>query len=77
MATRQGGSSSDPTGNAHVGVTDPGVSQSTPIRPNAGPKLLICTAPMEVGLKLLRLPSVAVIQPGHMKPKDGWLFLCE
>jgi hypothetical protein len=38
-----------------------GVFQSTPIRPNAGPKLLICTASMEVGLKLLKLPSVAVI----------------
>lgn len=42
------------------------------------------------GLKLLRLlkpelgafcealiPIEAVIQPGHMKPQDGWLFLYE
>lgn len=59
------------------------VSQSTPIRLYAGPKPRISTALVEVGLKLLKLPSVgpvptgAVIQPSYMKPQDGWLFLCE
>lgn len=68
MATRLGGgrSSSDPTGNAHVVVTDLGVSQSTPIRLHAGPKPFTCTAPMEVGLRLLKLSSVGPQYPSGL-----------
>lgn len=67
------------------GSHSPGsVPQSTPPRPLAGPKALICIALMEVGLKLLKLPNPelwascgflvpteTVIQPGQVRPKMG------
>lgn len=71
MATRQGGQVQTPLEIPTWASLTWGVS---PIRLHAGPKPRICTAPMEVGLELLKLPSVGpvpigtVIQPSHMKP---------
>lgn len=89
MATRQG-VKFRPTGNAYVGVTHRGHLPRHTSQAACRPKTSHLHSIHGGGLKLLRLPKPelgafcealipirTVIQPGHMKSQDGWLFLYE
>lgn len=90
MATRQEGQVQTPLEiPMWVSLTWDVFQSMSPGPPNR-PKALVCTTPMEMGCKLLKLPNPelwvfcgslvpteALIQPGQMKAQDGQLGLCE
>lgn len=83
MATRQGGQVQTPLEMPMWGVTDLWCLPKHTNQAVCRPKALHMHSTHGGGARALETAfwgsstHQAVIQPSHMKPQDGWLFLCE